>query len=314
MPFRAISRAASPAVASAGSVIAGALITSRIGAVERALRQHDAADHVLPREHAERLRVGIDDRHRADPVPLHRLERVAERRVGAAGDRLLPEQVGEPRREAPLLGQRRGVLGLQLRARQVEQVGEAARAEVLEDRRRGDQRVEHRGREHQAERVLRGAVDAGDAAVPQQRAQREHLAGGELPQRRRRARASGALAAHRALPDDVAVRGPLLRRRQDRLARGEVAQLRRADDPLEIALGHRRERRMRLQRLLQAGENGWCGDRGLRHASGSPSSDRVTPSAGPSPRTTAASRAGRRGASGSGGLRASEFSGWRRSR
>ena len=222
---------------------------------ERSLRENDAADHVLASEDTERLRVLVDDRHRADPMLLHRREGVADGRVRPAGHRRDPRQRPERRRESALLGHRRRVLGLQPRPRQVEQVRESPRAEILEDGRRGDQRVEHGGRELEAERVSRRAVHARHAAVPEQGTQRKHLARRELEERGHTADVAWALTADRALADDVAMRGPLGSRHQDRLAGSEVTQARAPDDVSEVALAHRRERRVGHERLLEAGED-----------------------------------------------------------
>jgi hypothetical protein len=238
--------------------MAGSLITSRIGTVSGRWGARPA-DHVLPREDAERPRLGVDDRHRADPVFLHRGQRVAEQRIGAAHHRHLPQQRASGSKPALLRGGGR-VFRLQSNPRQVEQVREPARAEVLEDRRRADHRVEDGDGKLEAERILRRTVDAGDAAPPDQRAQRKHLAGRELPQRDGGAADAWALATDGALADHVAVPWPLGGRCQDDLARREVLELRRADDPVEVALVHRGERRVRLQCLPHASQDRRRGD------------------------------------------------------
>ena len=115
---RAISSAASPAVAAAGSVIAGVLITSPIGVSSGTLRQHDAADHVLAREDAERPPVRVDDRQRADAARLHAAASASP--IGVARPTVTgrvrtssASGVARSRRSVT----RRRVLGLQRRAR-----------------------------------------------------------------------------------------------------------------------------------------------------------------------------------------------------
>ena len=165
MPRCAMTSAASPAVASARSVMAGALITSRIAAESGRCGSTTRPITSCRVKMPIGLPSRIDDRHRADPVLLHRRQRVAERGIGAADDRRAAAAAAESGVDEPaLLGRRGRVLRLQAHPREVEQVREAARAEVLEDRRRLEQRVEDGGGKTEAERVLRRAVDAGDAA------------------------------------------------------------------------------------------------------------------------------------------------------
>ena len=192
MPRCAMTSAASPAVASIGQRDRGCAHHVAHRRRERPLRQHDAADHVLPREDAERPRSRIDDRHRADPVVLHRLQRVAERRLRAADDRRLPQQARAAASRVPRCSV--SVAAYSACSCVRDRSSRCASRRVQKSwkiRRRADQRVEDRGRKHEAERVLRRAVDAGDAAPREQRAQRKHLAGRELPQTAVGARASG---------------------------------------------------------------------------------------------------------------------------
>ena len=69
----------------------GTLITSPIGVARSAARQHDATDHVLPREDAERPAVAVDDRQRADPPLFHRRQRLLDRRGGRDRHRREPQ-------------------------------------------------------------------------------------------------------------------------------------------------------------------------------------------------------------------------------
>ena len=156
MPRCVISSAASPAVATAGSVIAGALITLADRRAEVALRQHDAADDVLAREDAER---DFPAHRRSAPNRcawvFHRRQGRADRRVRRRGHRFQPQEVGQcrvhsvPRRDVCR------VFGLQAGAREVQQVREPARAEVAERRRIRDQCVEHVRRKRAGRRCRR---------------------------------------------------------------------------------------------------------------------------------------------------------------
>ena len=232
---------------------------------ERAPRKDDAADDILSREDAQRPPGGVDDRHRADARRLHRRQRIAERRIGTADDGRPVEQHRQRRRQVAALRRGGCVLRLQSLPREVEQVREAPRAEILEDRRCREHRVEDGGREAEAERVARCAVDARHAASRDQGAERKHFAGGELPERGRVAMRVRPLAAHRALPDHVAMPGTVGPGPENDFSGCEIPERRRAHDPVEVFAAHRRERRVRRQRLPHSGENGGRGNGRIRH-------------------------------------------------
>ena len=196
MPCCAIASAASPAVAVPGNAIGGALITAPIGVSSGRCGSTMRLDHVLPREDAGRESGGIDDGQRADAPVLHRGQRAPQRLVRGDHDRRDAQQVRERRREAALLGDARRVLGVQLRAQEIEQVREPPRARVAKHVRARDERVELGGRKLEAERVAHRAVDRRHAAMAEQRAQRKHLARREFPQAR--AVAGSRRAARRA--------------------------------------------------------------------------------------------------------------------
>jgi len=143
--------------------------------------KHDTSDHVLAREDAERPPVGIHDWQRPDPAGLHRGQRLLEHQFRRRSHRRAAHQAMQWRRHVVARGDAADILGLHGRAQHLKQIGEAARAEIAKRRRFRDQRVELGSGEHEAGRVLRRAVDRRDAALPEQRAQRKHLAGGQFP-------------------------------------------------------------------------------------------------------------------------------------
>ena len=255
MPRCAIASAASPAVALRGKRDHRRAGHAGDGGRERRLRQHDAPDHVLPREDAEGTPAASTIGQRTDPPLLHQRERLPERLVPADRDRLAAQDRRESRRAPPLLGHRRGVLGLELLPGEVDQVPHAARAEVLEDARAFQQPVEHGGRKDEHERVLQRDVAAGARTVRDQGTEREELALVVLPLHRRGSLLHGTLAADGALADVVAMRRPSGPRARGPSPRGEVTDDRGADHLVEVRVGHPGEGGMRLQGLAQAGDD-----------------------------------------------------------
>ena len=244
----------------------GALITvAHRRASSGAPREHDAADHVLSREDAHGLRLVVHERHRADAArpPSVRsasasgVVRAARRPAFAAAgcqaaSRVRRRSVDARRRTPPAA----------LHPREVEQMRELPRAEVLEHRRARQQRVEDCRRKREAERV---SAPPGTTLVTPRRASSAPRAETSRPAKR----SHGADAALRppgarrgpcpvgSRSNARAVRAPA--RGSFRPARSTAAPTR--DDALEIAVAHRRERRVRLQRQLHSGQDRRCGDR-----------------------------------------------------
>ncbi len=117
IPLPAMTIAASPAVAVAGSVIAGVLMTSRIGTVSgrcaSTTRSMTSWRVKIPIEST----FGIDDRKRTDVFRLHRRQSILQRSFGVAHDGRPARQRRQRRSQSALLGDRRSVLGLQPGAR-----------------------------------------------------------------------------------------------------------------------------------------------------------------------------------------------------
>ena len=222
-PRSAIACIASDAVADAGSVTIGEVITSASGASSELSGQHDAAQQVDQREHADRRALAVERDDRAHLGVRHLLRGLAQRRRRGAGDRRVAHELGERARQRLLLGRALAVLAVQALERLLERLGDRLRAEALELGRAPAQLEEVVAREQVAERVLQRGEDLGRRAAGGQRADREQLARAERALRRRTAALSGRLPDEPAL-DDVQMRDRTAVRREDRRVLRELGE------------------------------------------------------------------------------------------
>ena len=163
-------------------------------------------DEIAFGEDAQRRALGIDDRDRADPLGLHALERLPQRRFGAARHRRAPDRRRERLQQRPVADGLRGVGGTRRPARLLEQAVHVPGAEALELRARAEQRLHVCGVELVAEEVLGGLVEARRGAGGEDGVDREHLPRRELERHRAGGRIGRARADMAALDDEERLR------------------------------------------------------------------------------------------------------------
>ncbi len=240
---------------------------------QREARKHHAPDHVLAREDAERPTGGVDDGNRSDPPLLHRAQCIGEGDVRSRGDGVAAREILELRRHVAPRREIRDVFLLDPRAQRFQEVRKPVRAEIAKRRGAFDESVERRCGKYDAERVLCRPIARRRPAMAEKRAQCEHLARAELEQCLG-APGIGRLAAHGAVPDQVAMLRPGGRGSEDRVAAREVRDVRVAHEVGHVLRGHARERRVRQQGLHDAGHDRRCGALRAGHFKGGGSSAR----------------------------------------
>ena len=225
---------------------------------QRHLGQDHAADEVgACQDAAEAIAargIGLDHDDRTDVRLVHAAERLAQRRVGRAGQGpARAHQFAQHGVHGALGARLRGVGRLQLLARQIEQRTQAALAEVEEGRAALCQFLEPRARQHQAEGVGDGLIDERHRTAGQQRADGKAVAD---PRFERDLARVGGLTMHPALLHDEEVGRDLVGGRQHGFPRFEVRDFDMLDHELQVLGRHGGERHVPGQQLLQSGRDG----------------------------------------------------------
>ena len=223
---------------------------------QRLSGEHDTAQQVEQREHADRFPLAVDDDDRAHARLAHPCERRRKRLVGRTRHRFAANEARQRTRDRLLLGGTLRVVRRQLRERLLQRFRDRARAEPLELGREPPPLEEVVARQLEAERVFQRVVALRRWSARRQRPDGKAFAGAE-----RRlgldARVLDATADGAAL-DDIEMRRRAQTRRQNFAILGEIREPHPRNGERERVVRHPVERRVAAQELARRiDQEGW---------------------------------------------------------